>query len=313
MQKTILTGSVESGSKSASPKTLPENIYQKADPALDDTLNILMIGNSFCYYYVEELYGMLESVGIKANVCNVYYSGCSLEQHWNWWKAGEANYQYFQTNADGRVRLPQDEDVNLEWSLQQQNWDIISLQEAGARPYPGAEAHFEVSKGWCTDLIHYLKEQFPLSRYLWHQTWSRQVGYNRNGIKLESAEVQAANALEVKKYCKAICRELDLERVNSGEAWQIVREEYGYDKMCARIGKGENHEGDYYHDGDIGGGQYLNACVWFEVITGQSCVGNTYRPTYEIDGEKVSLPEEQIAMFQQSAHKAVEQMKAEIN
>lgn len=291
-------------------QTLPENIYQKADPAQDDTLNILMVGNSFCYYYVQELYGMLESVGIKANVCNVYYSGCSLEQHWTWWKAGEAKYSYYHTDADGR-RKGSEEKVNLEWCLQQQNWDIISLQEASAKPYPGAQAHLEASKVWYTELIHYFKEQFPLSRHLWQQTWSRQVGYDRNGVKLESAEEQAANAQEVKKYSMAICEEMDLERVNSGEAWQIVREEYGYDKLCARIGKGENHEGDYYHDGDIGGGQYLNACVWFEVITGQSCVGNTYRPVYQVDGEDFSFTEEQIAMFQQSAHKAVEQMKAE--
>ena len=49
-----------------------KNIYQKPDPSQDDTLNILMIGNSLCYYYVEELYGMLKAAGIKANVCNVY-------------------------------------------------------------------------------------------------------------------------------------------------------------------------------------------------------------------------------------------------
>ena len=49
--------------------------YQKTDPALDDTLNLLMIGNSGCYYYVEELYGLAEAAGIKMRVCNVYYSG----------------------------------------------------------------------------------------------------------------------------------------------------------------------------------------------------------------------------------------------
>ena len=44
--------------------TQMQNIYQKSDPAQDDTLNILMIGNSLCYYYVEELYGMLEAAGL---------------------------------------------------------------------------------------------------------------------------------------------------------------------------------------------------------------------------------------------------------
>ena len=55
---------------------------------------------------------------------------------------------------------------------------------------------------------------------------------------------------------------------------------------------------DMYHDGDVGGGQYLNACVWFEVLTGKSCIGNTWRPSYE-------LSEERITQLQLAAHQAV--------
>ena len=62
-------------------------------PSKDEQLNILMIGSSFCYYYVEELYDMLTAAGYKdVNVCNVYYSGGTLAQHWSWWKNGESNY-----------------------------------------------------------------------------------------------------------------------------------------------------------------------------------------------------------------------------
>ena len=32
---------------------------QKDDYTPDSTLRILMVGNSFCYYYVEELYELL--------------------------------------------------------------------------------------------------------------------------------------------------------------------------------------------------------------------------------------------------------------
>ena len=93
--------------------------------------------------------------------------------------------------------------------------------------------------------------------------------------------------------------------VPSGEAWALIRAE-GYDKLCARIGKGTNHEGDYYHDGDIGGGQYLNACVWFETITGQSVIGNTYRPVYKYNGEEIPLNSElTYEKLQEAAHQAV--------
>ena len=75
---------------------------QDYDPAQDDVINVLMIGNSFCYYFVEELYGVAAAAGVNMKVCNVYYSGCKLNQHWTWWKTGESNYQYFETDANGR-------------------------------------------------------------------------------------------------------------------------------------------------------------------------------------------------------------------
>lgn len=290
--------------KEAMTETNEKNIYQTSDPAEDGELNLLMIGSSFCYYYVEELHGMLKAAGIRANVCNVYYSGCPLEKHWTWWKMREAHYQYFITNDGGRTKTA---DRSLEWCLQQKNWDVISLQESTSRIFtPGAEKHLETSRRWRTDLWKYLKEQFPKSRYLWHQPWSGQVGTNHNGVVMANAEQQQYNADQIRAYAVAVCEELGLERVNSGEAWQIARRERGYDNLCARLGVGENHAGDNSHDGDVGGGQYLNACVWFEILTGQSCIGNTYRPDYRRDGEKYPLSEELIQMLQECAHKAVE-------
>lgn len=54
---------------------------------------------------------------------------------------------------------------------------------------------------------------------------------------------------------------------------------------------------------DIGGGQYLNACVWFETLSGLSCLGNTFRPDYE-------LSETLIEVLQQAAHEAVAQYRS---
>lgn len=277
-------------------------IMQKEDPSKDDTLNILMIGNSFCYYYVEELYGMLTAAGYKnVNVCNVYYSGCPLKSHWEWWKSGEANYNYWTTNETGRNETVS---VNLEYCLKQRNWDVISLQESsrGVRNSGGVQPHLALTQTYLTDLWGYIKEQFPQSRHLWHQTWSYQIGYDRNNYQMLDLAQQETDMQMQKDYALAVCKEYDLERVNTGEAWQIVRQG-GYDNLCARQST-NNGLGDYYHDGDIGGGQYLNTCVWFEVITGQSCIGNTWRPAYRLD-------EALISTLQQAAHQAVEQKNSE--
>lgn len=280
------------------PTELPKDIMQKTDPAKDDTINILMIGSSFCYYYVEELYGLAKEAGIKMRVCNVYYSGCKLSQHCNWWLNKESNYDYYTTDENGRIKA--EGKVNLEWCLQQQNWDVISLQEStGAIYTEGAETHLQTTKLYLDALWGYIKKNFPLSRHLWHQPWTYQIGYDRNGYQMTSFEQQETNTQMIKEYAIAVCEKYVLERVNTGEAWQLARKNTDIgDTLCARIGYGTNDEGDFYHDGDIGGGQYLNACVWFEVITGQSCVGNLYRPDYPLSDAK-------IAGIQQCAHEAV--------
>ena len=278
------------------------NIYQKSDPASDGTMNILMIGNSGCYYYVEELYGMLEATGIQANVCNVYYDGCKLEQHWKWWKNKEAHYQYFITNGNGRVKT---EDVDLEWCLQQQNWDMISLQDGGfaaMRTLSTADAIHQ-REIYLTELYGYLREQFPQSRLYWHQASAYQVGYNR-AFTITSIEDQRKDTQIHRDFAIAVCEKYQVGRIPRGDAPMIVREA-GYDNLCARLGKGVNNEGDYYHDGDWGGGQFLTASVWFEIATGQSCIGNTYRPVYEHQLQQYTLTEELVTLFQSAAHEAV--------
>lgn len=280
--------------------TLNPNIMQKSDPAQDDTLNILMIGSSFCFYYVEELWGMLNEAGIKARVCNVYYSGCPLKSHWEWWKSGEANYEFYVTDENGRVGT---EETNLKYCLEQENWDIISLQESTHEiRNNGAEKHFNNTQSMLSDLWGYIKEQFPMSRYFWHQPWAYQVGADKNGIKMMDINQQLAHTLPLKDYAVRVCKAFDLERVNTGEAWHIVRQG-GYDELCARTGT-PNNKGDYSHDGDIGGGQYLNACVWYEIITGKNCADNPWRPNYALD-------ENLIPTLQQAAHQAVTQRNNE--
>jgi hypothetical protein len=273
-------------------ETVPTTVDDGYVP--DSTLRLLMVGNSFCYYYVEELYGVAEAAGVKMKVCNVYYSGCSLKKHWTWWKQGEQNYQYFETDGSGRTKY---ENYSLNMCLRQENWDVISFTR-GSGDYPSDSK--ENTYRYLRDLLNYTKEQFPQTTFYWQHSWSYQVGYDRNGVKMESAAQQAQSAAEKKVISTEFCNEFDLIMVPCGDAWQYARQDRRVgDVLCNRGDKSDN-----YHDGDEGGGQYLNACVWFEVLTGKSCIGNTWRPT----GYKLS--EEKIAALQQAAHRAVAESRA---
>ncbi len=277
-------------------------------PEEDDVLNILMIGSSGCYYYVEELYGLLEAAGIKANVCNVYYSGCKLYQHYNWWVGKQSNYEFFCTNGEGRKKTA---NVSLEWCLAQQEWDVMSLQESGTGAFRTITPEDALAERtvYLDALYGYLMEQFPKAAFYWHESAAYQIGYDR-GFTVTSQEEQIRDTENMRKFALLISEKYNVSWIPRGDAKLLVRLD-GYEELCARLGKGNNHEGDYYHAGDIGGGQYLTACVWFETLTGLSCIGNPYRPVYTYNGKVYELNEGiTYEQLQQYAHQAVANMRA---
>ena len=312
------------------------NIDKEADPAQDDTLKILMVGNSFCYYYVEELYGLLMANtdtdrGYKdVEIYNLYYSGCKLEQHYNWWIAGEAKYELYKTDKNGRVRQTSvDGNVwKLEDALVLDNWDYLSLQGASTETdyvKDSTENICATFAQYAEPLLGHFYDLHPMAQLLWHRTWPFEEG-RISGNRVYDAESLAAYEIGIQAACDWMCNEFDQDKpydlkiVNSGAAWPIAREENAKlatslipeGGLCARLGvrnettfpyfQGNPNAGDGYHDGDIGGGQFLNACVWYETITGQSCLENTYKPTK--DNGKYELSDDFADLLRRAAHAA---------
>lgn len=276
-----------------------KNSFQKSDPAEDDTLYILMTAASFSYYYVEELYGMFEAAGIKAKVCDMYKGSTGLDKCYEYWKAGENCFQLRVMDENG---LKVQEAVNMDYCLRAYNWDLISFQDGSAsfRTTP-AQQTLVRTRPYLQEMTDYVRKLLPKTKLYMQQVWAYDIGFDRFGFKMESREQQEEMHQRSRDYTLAACEEFQLSRVPSGDAWAIARQSAVVGNLCARLAE-NNGEGDYYHDGDIGGGQYLNACVWFETLTGQSCIGNTYRPDY-------ALSEDLITVLQNAAHQAVENMK----
>ena len=286
-----------------------EKVFE--DPKEDGELNILLIGNSYSYYWCDELYGMLAAAGYEdAKIYNVYYSGCKFSQHWDWLVNKENHYQLFCNDKNGRRG---DSDVGMDYCLGRQNWDIISFQQSGSYVYGenGSEENLRNSiKEHLPLLYKYVHDRFPLAQYYWLQSWVHEIGDGSKG--LQTLEQQKTITSWHRTVAKEVCPEYGFTRVPCGDAWEAVRHDpvikaNGY-TLTTRVQKGKQID-DLSHDGDMGGGQYLNACVWFEKILGQSCVGNTFRPKYTLDGKDVSLSEQKIALLQNAAHNAVLNME----
>lgn len=276
------------------------NSMQKSDPSQDDVYNILLVGSSAFYYQVEEMVGVAKGAGIKMNVYNLYYNGCTLQQTYDWWKTNQTNYQMFRTDEFDRVKT---ENVSLQYAMGLENWDAIALCNSGAAVLRTQTAEEFVSSQelYLTELLGMFRKEFPASKLYWQQHNAYQVGFSGTYFSVTTPEEQQADAQMFHRRSKLIAEKYNIQWVPRGDAGMIARANPVVgDTLCARLGINGNL-GDNSHEGDIGGGQYLTACTWFEILFGQSCIGNTWRPNYV-------LSEEKIAALQQAAHEAVANM-----
>ena len=266
----------------------------------DDTLYILTAAASNSHYFTDELYGVLAAAGIKAKVCNLMKDSTGINAFYNYWKNDEKVFQLIIHDENGKTVLS---NMGLDDALAYYNWDVFNMQE-GTAPHrtttpEQAAADRQVAHA---ALVAHIRETIPNAKLYYQEIWSPDIGFDRFNYQMTSKEQQLDFSARIKTYTDLVCEEFDLDTIPCGSAWVIARESDLLQNMCARLSV-NNGEGDYYHDGDIGGGQYLNACVWFETLTGQSCIGNTFRPNYE-------LSEEKIALLQQAAHQAVADMRS---
>lgn len=291
-------------------------------PQDDDTLRILMGGNSFAYYYVEELYGLLmENLpeGIKeVEVYNIYYSGRGFYTHWLKWSTNApGDYHLFKTDKNGRRELNPIGGWKFEEVLAMENWDYIGLQgvgKSGAGDYADSttwDAKCADLAIYAEELFGYIHEMFPYTQLLWHRTWAQEVGRITSSGFTYTQEYNDRYDPGMQYVCDYMTevfdkdKPYDLVQVNSGAAWKVARdinaaliaeggEEAGvlpYGGLCAMLARNTYGDkrpgsGDGQHDGDIGGGQLLNAYMWYMTITGDGDLSdNNYKPDYEMSDE----------------------------
>lgn len=274
----------------------------------ENVRNILMIGNSLCFFFCDELYGLAKADGIELYVANLYKSGGKLQEHVEAKRDCLAQYQYIVHDINGKKT---EYDATIQLALEDKKWDVITLQQN----YPPElavklETVTAFTNKYAKILYDELKAEHPDARLFWHQTWAKQVGYRGDPTphnkETNYADVppekqvldvgkQTLNYEVIRDSSNTVCLENNVPLIPTGDAWQLARaDSLVGDVLCNRASDG----GDGTHDGDIGGGQYLNACVWYEVLLRKSCIGNTFRPDYY-------LSEERVAALQRIAHAAV--------
>ena len=266
--------------------------------ALILTIRVLCIGNSFSWDAVEqELVPLCANKGIEIEIYNLYYPGCSLEQHVEFLEKDTAAYslRVCKNYHAAPIRHPQSrtirkEPVTLRQALSEGTYDFISLQQAshdsGLR---------ETYEPWLSALIDTVRAYQPDAQLCWMQTWAYSQDATHPAYpRYHNSQQEMWDSIQAcTKYVQTISNDLKQSQtilIPCGSAIQMARQTKLGDSLCR----------DGYHLNYVYG-RYTAACVWYEMITGKDVRRNKYK--------NPEMTKKQRRLTQKSAHQAVKNAK----
>ena len=122
-------------------------------------MKILSIGNSFSQDAQKYLHELAAKTGFDLETTNLYYGGCSLKQHWDFYSNDAAELTLEKNGASLNQK------ITLSQALELDNFDVITLQQA---------SHFSgVPKTYfpyLQNLAELIRQKQPSSKIYFHQT-----------------------------------------------------------------------------------------------------------------------------------------------
>ena len=234
-------------------------------------LKILSIGNSFSQDAQRYLTRFAKAAGVDIMTRNLEIGGCSLEQHWNYFKNDDKNYAYEKDGvwaADG---------YTLTQGLMEEDWDIITIQQVSH--LAGKPETFEP---YLPSLLTAIRAMCPNAKLYFQETWEYEIGSGHGGFPEYNCDPNVMFN-RVKNTCRTAAKENDLLVIPSGEAIHAAKQlpEFDIEQGGQSLYRDKFHMHLVY-------GRYLLACVWFKTLLGRSPVGNVFVPDDTAEGEVVN-------------------------
>ena len=244
-------------------------------------IRVLCIGNSFSWDAVEqELVPLCAEKGIEVEIHNLYYGGCSLQQHAEFMQKDTAAYSHrVCTNAEPRIIK---DTISLKQALLDGQYDYISLQQASHDS--GIRDSYEP---WLSLLIDTVRAYQPSAQLCWMQTWAySQDAKHPDYPRYHNSQAEMWDSIQACTKSEIINHKSKMLLVPCGEAIQRARNTKLGDTLCR----------DGYHL-NYTYGRYTAACVWYEILTGNDVRRNRYK--------NPQMTRQQRRLTQQAAHRAV--------
>lgn len=265
---------------------------QSAEPK---TVRLLTVGNSFSQNATRYLGDLAKANGDTLILQPANVGGASMELHW--------------TKATAFEKDPTDKfgvynhGKSLRTLLQGDRWDFVTIQQASIKSHDIA-----TYRPFAKSLAGYIRQHAPGAKLMVHQTWAYRVDdprFTKLPTKPGEPETQEAMYKGLRHAYSTIAKELNAGLIPVGDAFHLVDTDpnWGYrapeTPWNPAMAKGNElpkqphslHVGWARRKGRDGkvalrmdghhanmAGEYLGACVWYEVLFGRNVEPNSFVP-----------------------------------
>lgn len=227
------------------------------------SIKLLAIGNSFSIDALEYFGAILSDAGVEdITIANLYDAGCSINEHLSFIEEGTPKYTLYLYNPETKNMVSQgstaDKLVSLEYALNLDDWEIITMQQASGSSYkPSTYDRLD-------ELVDYVRGYNTTAKLYWHMTWAYDTWYLSEGRTSLDMYTEIVDAVAQ----KILTRDDFSMIIPAGTAVENMRTSYVGDDMTR----------DGYHL-NKGYGRYTAALTWFAYICGVSVEDVNYVPS----------------------------------
>lgn len=217
-------------------------------------MKVLSIGNSFSQDAHKWLHQIAALNHFEMETANLYIGGCSLERHWNNWKADNADYD-LECNGESSGRK-----ISISEALKMQDWDVITLQQVSHD-----SGLFQTYIPFITDLADRIRESQPQAHIYFHQTWAYEIDSTHEGFAAYRCDQQEMYR-QIKDASERAAKLIASEIIPTGTVIQKLRdsvEEFDYKNGGISLCRDGFHLSFDY-------GRFAAAATWYHTLTGQT-------------------------------------------
>ncbi len=226
-------------------------------------IKILAIGNSFSEDATAYLEPIAASANVFAKVRNVFYPGCSLQEHYHFYKTGSKPYDFEKNGC-----AIDNKKYSLVEILKKDEWDIITFQQSS--PNSGVDSTYEP---FLTELLKIAKKHCPRANFWLHRTWAYDYNSDWKAFNNYNNDRDIMFS-EISKATNHMAQLHHLSIIPVGDYIQEIRKNEVFD---TRNGVPLYRDGGHL---SYFAGRYLAGLVWFRYLLQGEVSGVKYKPEH---------------------------------